>query len=657
MLSLLALMMVFSLTACGGNGGNGGNTPTVYEGDKEYVFLDTFEDYNMDYLTTALASDHDLNANFVDGLLENDSFGNYIPALAESYDVNEDATVFTFKLRQGVYWVNANGEQYAEVTANDFVAGLRHAAEFNSGTASVVFCIAGFEDYFNKGDWSDEAWANVGVKAVDDYTLEYTLKESTPYFYTMTTYTCLFPVNQEFLESKGAGCKLGAPDKTTCEFGTGSTPEAILYNGGYVLTSYDVKSAYTMKKNEAYWDKDNVFVESVKCIYTDGSDPYLGINQFEQGSVAAAALNPAWSDLDTYLEKYKDYATVSLPNEYAFGVVFNFNRQVWNLTNYATTDEARENTHNAICNANFRRALRAAFDVNSYLATRSVPEVAKGTVRNMNSIPTLVSTSDGTSYGNLVEAAYTEMTGETVDLDDGQYPWLNKETALDYIEKAKAEGVVFPVHLDMLCIETSDGLMRQAQSMKNSIEENTDGQIIIEIVARDTNTVYNIAYYNEDYKEADYDISTFTGWGPDYVDPKTFVEIYSPVDGYYMTTCGMTDATNPDFGKDDELKTALGFYEYERLFREADAIKSDTDARYAAFAKADAYLIEEALYIPTSQQTRSLRVSRVVPFTAPFANSGVAKLKYKYMQLTKDGAIVTVEEYNAAQEKWSKGEK
>lgn len=664
---MLAALMAFSAVGCSSTPSNqggettGGETPATeaaaYDGDKEYVFLDTFGDYNMDYVTTALASDHEINTQFVDGLLENDTLGNFVPCIAESWEANEDATEFTFHLKQGVMWVNGNGEEYAETKAQDFVAGLRHAAEFNSGTAEIVYCIKGFKDYMANADWSDAAWANVGIEAKDDYTLVYTLAESTPYFYTMTTYACLLPINQEFLESKGAGCKLGAPDKDTCAFGTGSTPDAILYNGAYILTSYDTKSAYTLKKNESYWDAANVFIESVKCMYTDGSDPYLAINQFEQGSIAAAALNPAWSDLDTYLEKYKDYATPSLPNAYAFGVVFNYNRQTYNLTNYATDDAAKENTKKAIRNADFRRALRAAFDVNSYLATRSVPEVAAATVRNVNSVPTLVTNSEGKSYGTLIEEAFAEMHGSQVNLADGQYPWLNKDEALAYIEKAKEAGVEFPVHLDMLVVETSDGLMRQAQSMKKSIEDNTDGQIVIEIVAKDQDTVYNVAYYNEDYSASDYDISTFTGWGPDYVDPKTFVEIYSPVDGYYMKSCGLTDANVADFGVDDDIKTELGFYEYEELFRAADAIKDDMDARYAAFAKADAYLLENALYIPTSQQTRSLRVSRVVPFTQEFANSGIAHSKYKLMKLTKDAAIVTAEEYNAAYDKWSKGEK
>ena len=657
--ALLALVMVAgcssgnTTTTTTTTGGSEGDA-SGYTGDKEYVFTDSFEDYNMDYLTTALASDHELNANLIDGLLETDSYGNFVPCIAESYEANEDSTVWTFKIRPGVKWFASTGEEYAEVTANDFVAGLRHAAEFGSGTAWVLEGIVkGFSDYMANGDWSDEAWANVGVEATDDYTLVYTMEKPTPFFYTITTYSCLFPVEQSFLESKGEGCKLGAPDTNNCTFGTGATPDSILYNGGYFLTSYDVKSSYVLSKNPGYWDADHVYLETVKCVFNDGSDLYMTMNGFEEGTYAAAALNTQWPDYDTYAEKYAEYTTASLPNGYAFGIIWNYNRATHELTN--TPDKDFDMTQKAIRNENFRKAVRSAFDVQKYLEVTAPADVAAATIRNVNSVPTLVSTSDGTPYVNLIMDAYKEATGVEVDLNDGQYPWLDKEAALEYIEAAKADGIEFPIHLDMLVIETNESLKNKALSMADSISANTDGQIIIEPVMKDQNTVYNVAYYATDPSECDYDISTFSGWGPDYADPKTFVDIYSPITGYYMSTCGLTDNTSDHFGADDDIKTELGFYEYQKLYEAADAITDDMDARYAAFAKADAYLLEHALYIPTSQQSRSIRVSCVVPFTAEYSVSGITQYKYKNMQLTSNHTIITAEEYNAAYEAWLKG--
>lgn len=675
LVALLALLMIVTLTACGKKDEapvTGGEEPTgevatfdvnavdvsslKLANTKEYVYSDSREVASMDYLVTALASDHQYNVNFVDGLVICDRYGAYQPAVAESWTANEDATVWTFKLKKGVKWVTAAGDEYGEVTAEDFVTGLRHAAEFQSGTAYVVSSVDGFSDYMSAGDYSDEAWAKVGVKAVDDYTVEYTLNAPTPYFYTQVEYTVFYPVNKTFLESKGDGCKLGTPDTNSCTFGQ-ATPDSILYNGAYILSSFDVKSQTVMVKNPAYYAADEVYLEKVTVIYDEGSDPYEMIRSFEQNVYAYAGLSTQWGDevFNEMMAKYDGYVNPTLSNYYAFGIVFNYNRVTYENTAHAD-DADKENTKAAIRNENFRLAMKSAFDAQAYLEVSAPTEIAKATLRNINGVPNLVSTSDGTLYGTLVEDAYEEITGTRVSLADGQWPWLSKENALAYIEAAKADGISFPVHVDMLVIETSDRLTKQGLSFKQSIEENTDGQIIVDLIMRDQDTVQNIAYYSESWDEADYDISTFTGWGPDYVDPKSFVEIYSPVDGYYMHSCGLTDkgaTQSDDFGADDELKTQLGFYEYEDLYRAADAITDDLDARYAAFAKADAYLLAHGLYIPTSMQTRSARVSHIVPFSAPYS-SGVSQYKYRGVQLQED--VVTTEQYQAAMAAWEKGE-
>lgn len=675
LVALLALLMIVTLTACGKKDEapvTGGDEPTgevatfdvnavdvsslKLANTKEFVYSDSREVASMDYLVTALASDHQYNVNFVDGLVICDRYGAYQPAVAESWTANEDATVWTFKLKKGVKWVTAAGDEYGEVTAEDFVTGLRHAAEFQSGTAYVVSSVEGFSDYMSAGDYSDEAWAKVGVKAVDDYTVEYTLNAPTPYFYTQVEYTVFYPVNKTFLESKGDGCKLGTPDTNSCTFGQ-ATPDSILYNGAYILSSFDVKSQTVMVKNPAYYAADEVYLEKVTVIYDEGSDPYEMIRSFEQNVYAYAGLSTQWGDevFNEMMAKYDGYVNPTLSNYYAFGIVFNYNRVTYENTAHAD-DADKENTKAAIRNENFRLAMKSAFDAQAYMEVSAPTEIAKATLRNMNGVPNLVSTSDGTLYGTLVEDAYEEITGTRVSLADGQWPWLSKENALAYIEAAKADGITFPVHVDMLVIETSDGLTKQGLSFKQSIEENTDGQIIVDLIMRDQDTVQNIAYYSESWDEADYDISTFTGWGPDYVDPKSFVEIYSPVDGYYMHSCGLTDkgaTQSDDFGADDELKTQLGFYEYEDLYRAADAITDDLDARYKAFAKADAYLLAHGLYIPTSMQTRSARVSHIVPFSAPYS-SGVSQYKYRGVQLQED--VVTTEQYQAAMAAWEKGE-
>lgn len=676
---LLTVLMAFSLVACSKdtaddtNNGDTTEEPTFdasavdlstlkLTDTKNLVTADSREPANLDYVTTALATDHQFNVNFVDGLIEEDNHGKFVGDLAESWESNEDATVWTFHLRKGVNWSTNAGEIYAEVTAQDFVTGIRHAAEFQTGTADVLGAVEGFTDYFNNGDWSDEAFAKVGVKAIDDYTIEYTLKQPTPYFYTSVEYCPFYPINQKFLESKGDGCALGSPDVNTCSFGS-LAPDSILYNGAFILTTADSHSKTVITKNQNYWDADNIHLDSVTYIYDDGSDPYSGIRGFEQNTYAQVSL-PATNEevYKALAEKYAGYTSVTLPNYYAFGVVFNYNRVTFDNTNYATDETAKEHTRAAILNENFRLALKSAFDVEAYVESTMAKEVATASIRNLNDAYNLVSTSDGKQYGQLVEEAYTELTGETVSLKDGQWPWLNKDKALAYLDKAQEElgfeiTAENPIHLDMLVIETSQRLLKQAQSMKQSIEENTDGRIVIELVLRDQDTVQNIAYYTSLWSDADFDISTFTGWGPDFADPKTFADIYSPVNGYYMHAVGLTDEANSpdDYGSDDDIKATLGFDKYQELLDAANVITSDLDARYAAYAKADAYLLAHALYVPTTMSTSDMavRVSHVVPFTRSYGQ-GVSQYRWKGLELQED--LVTTEQYDAAKAKWEAGE-
>lgn len=664
----LSALMALSLVGCSNKtpaSSDASATDTAYMSDtdvnsiklkdtKNLVEADSYQIKSLDYVVSALAENSAYTTNFVDGLLENDTYGNLAPALALNYDLSEDKTVYTFHLREGVKWVTRTGEEYAEVTAEDFVTGMRHGIEFDSDTAWLLQgVVKGYAEYMASGTYTDEEWAKVGVKALDDYTVEYTLENPAPYFPSMATYLVLYPINREFLESKGEGCKLGSPDKTSCQFGT-SSGDSILYNGAFLLQSADEKSSTVLIKNQNYWDLENVHLDSVTKIYDDSSDPYSQIRAFEQGVYASAPLSAQWENFDQYMKRYEGFANLGLPNANAFGVIFNMNRTIFDNTNYATDEALRDNTRKAVLNENFRKAIRASFDRMAYIMV-SAPEVlAKQMLRNMNNFPEIVRTSDGTAYGDLVTAAYNAISGEEpINLGDGNDPFLSKEKALAYIAEAEKEGIQFPVHLDMLVPETHKRLVEQGQSMKKSIEDNTDGKIIIELVMRDLDTVQNIAYYSSDHTESDYDISTFTGWGPDYADPKTFVDIYNPVSGNYMRSMGLSDQNSEDFGADDEIKKTVGLLEYDALYRKADKITDDLDARYKAFAEADAELVKSAFFLPSQMQTRAVRVSHVVPFSKITSDTGASREKYKGLQLQED--IVTLEQFNKALDDYNTG--
>jgi len=653
---LLTVLMVFGLVACGNSTSKLANSYTyVYDEDVD----------NMDYVVTNKANDHEINVNLVDGLLENDNYGKYVGCIAESWESNSDATVWTFHLRKGVNWVTAQGEVYAETTAQDFLTGLQHAAEFKSQTLTVVDPFIKNLSQFEKGLVTFD---QVGISATDDYTLVYTLNSSCPYFFTLFTYTIMYPVNKEFLESKGTGCKLGSPDVNNCTFGDGNI-DSILYNGAFILSANDSKSKIVLTKNKNYWDASNVFVDTVTLIYDDGSDSYSVMKGFENGTYDAAALNAGWTDFADYQKKYEGKITETLPNGYAFGMNLNFNRLKYSdgwttAEKLANANGERENTEAAKLDKNFRQALLYSFDRVAYLTQSLTKQVATDTLRNFDGVPELVTDSKGKTYGELVTAAYDEMTGTDISLADGQDPFLSKEKALAAIEAAKADGIKFPVTLDMPAYsDHGDIFINRANSMAKSVAENTDNQIIINVVLKPQDDVLNVCFYNEDATQCDYDINTIGGWGPDFSDPKTFADIYSTKNGYYMTVLGLIGQATDTYknlsasvkASNDSAIEKSGLAEYTSMIEAADAITADMDARYAAYAKADAYLIANGLFIPMQMQTRGLRVTKIVPFTAPYSVAGTGQYKYKFMKVQED--LVTEEQYSTAKAAWEKARK
>lgn len=665
---LLALLMVFLVACSSKTSETGGETKeTTAEGettaeapsDVEYVRELSIAGGNdlqtMDYVITSYAADNEYNTNFVDGLLENDRYGNYVPALAESYESNEDNTVWTFKIRPGVKWVTSNQEEYAELKAEDFVTGLRHAAEFESDVNWLLQgVVKGYSEYL-QSDFSDEAWEKVGIKAVDDMTVEYTLELPVPFFEDYTTYNVLLPINREFLEGLGEGCKLGSPNSEDCLFGN-TEPNTILYNGAYILQSYDEKSSIVITKNEAYWDIDNVFIDKITEIYDDGKDPYSIKAGYEAGTYSKLSMRPTWSDYEEIRKQYEEFVVPDVTNGSVFGIVFNYNRQNYTTTQYGTDETLAANTRAAIQNLNFRKAFQAAFDRVAYLSISAPENVAKESLRNINNFPEAARHSSGKSYDQLITEAYKELTGEDVNLADGNDPWLSKDKALEYIEAAKEEGIQFPVHLDVPVLETSDPLVKQANSLKQSVESNTDGQIIIELNLLPEDDLYNIAYYNQDPDQADYDFNTFAGWGPDYNDPQSFAQLLSVTEGSYMTNVGLGTVTENDKGElvqtNPEIKEKVGFNEYEKLYQAAKAETKDLDKRYELFAKADAFAVANRLYLPGQMQTRTEFVTKIEPLTGPYSLVGLAADKYKGKKIRTEP--IPAEEYLQIRENWEK---
>ncbi len=655
---LCASMAVLLAAGCSagtsGSTATNGSTTTSSE-DAYYVF--TADVQTLDWQMSQNASDAQITTNLVDGLTETNSYNNYVGALAESWESNDDKTVWTFHLRDAK-WVTNTGEEYADVTADDFVTALRHLSDFQGPTLSIAEAYVDGLSAYGKSDKSDAEWEKVGVKAVDDKTVEYTLSNPTPYFYTVVANNSFWPVNREFLESQGDGCKLGSPDNTDCGYGNTSDPSSILYNGAYILDELVSKSSQKMHKNESYWDAEHVYVENVTRVYDDGSDPASTVKGFEydENPYYQATLLTSAKDFDSYLEQYADYAYNPLQNGYTFGINFNLNRT--NFDNSSKTTAQQADTKKALLNTHFRRAIKFGLDRVAYMSTVMDKSIAEKVIRSIECPWNFVSTSDGSSYGELVQAASED---SSIDLSEGQDSTYDPAKAKEEMEAAvkelKAEGVSFPIVVDLLTDDASASLPLQAASLEQSIEESIGTDYIDIVVHSVSDDDYMASSYTATGpQDCCWDISTSTGWGADYVDPKTYLNIFSPVDGdvtnnsmalnFYQSNEYDDDQDNKD---NDAAIEESGLLEYQSMLEEAYAITDDMDARYEAEAKAEAYLLDNALFIPIQSQTSSVNytISRVTPFSGAYQSS-----KFKGMVINKDA--ITKEEYDAAYETWQK---
>ena len=649
-----------ALLVAGCSGSKAGNETTSE--DAYYVFSTDVQ--TLDWHMSQRATDAEVTANCVDALTETNSYNNYIGALAESWEANEEKTEWTFHLRDA-NWVTNTGEVYAPVTADDFVAGLQHLADFDGPTLWIAGSfVEGLADY---ADGKTTDFSTVGVEAVDEKTVKYTLTAPTPFFNTIVANNAFWPVNRDFLESKGDGCKLGDPDTSNCGYGAPTDPSSILYNGAYIIDELVSKSSQKLHKNEAYWDAEHVYVNKISRVYNDGSDPAATVKGFEQAEnpFYMATLLTTAPDFAKYLEQYKDYAYTGIQNAYSFGMNFNLNRVNYENSNKTAAQFADSKA--ALLNSSFRRALKFALDRVSYMATAVDPSIAEKALRTIECPWDFVTTSDGRAYGELVQAASED---PTVDLSEGQDSIYNPEKAQAELAKAKTElNVSWPIILDVLVDEADPSNISQASSLEQSIEaslgvENVD----IQIHPVDDDTYTGSSYTSNGPQDACWDISTSTGWGYDYVDPKSYLSIFSPVNGDVIrTSMGLNyygenqfdgiELTGPNgeaVSSDEANKAndaaieASGLLKYQEMIDEAYAINDDLDKRYEAEAKAEAYLLDNALYVNIQTQTRAVNwtLSRIKPFTNKYLNYS----KMKGVIIQKDP--VTAEEYQAAYEQW-----
>ena len=626
----LVLATGILLSACGQS-----NTDTS-------TFSSTFSanPTTFNYLLDYYADNTSVITNLVDGLLENDSYGNLVPALAEEWSVSADGLTYTYKLRKDAKWYTADGEEYAPVKAQDFVTGIKYAAD-NKGQAMDLIqnSIKGLNDYVT-GATND--FTTVGVKALDDYTVEYTLTRPEPYWNSKTTNSILFPVNEEFLKSK---------DK---EFGT-LTPNSILYNGPYLLKDFTSKSSIEYVKNPHYYDHDKVTIEKVKLAYFDGADQEMTIRNFESGAYTLAGVYPNSSSYAKTKEKYQDNIVYSLQDKTSWYFNFNVNRKAYNHT-AKTTDEQKKSTQTAILNKNFRQALNFAIDRTTYSAQSNGEEAASKTLRNTLVPPTFVQVGDKT-FGEVTASKLvnygTEWSG--INLADAQDAYFNKEKAQAKFAEAKkeleAQGVTFPIHLDVPVDQTNKNAVSGMNSVKQTLETVLGSDnIVIDVQQLSTDDFGNVAFLAPNPAARDYDLN-FDGWVGDYQDPSTYLDPFNAETGFYLKIFGL------DAKEDQELIKSLGLDTYTQLLKEADAENKDVAKRYEKYAEAQAWMIDNSLVMSAMSNGGTASVTKVTPFTRAYSLVGIKGdgNNYKYMRLQKDP--VTKKQFDEAKAKWEEESK
>lgn len=541
--------------------------------DQGYTLKDTYNRiYSGDNTTWDTLADNrtqtsDVMVYTLSNLLEYDVENVLQPAMAESYTVSDDGLTYTFKIRQGMVWVDNQGRELGPVTADDWVAGMQHALD-NPGHLEYLVdgVLVGVSEYLA----GDRDFSKVGVKAVDDYTLEYTLTADTYYFPTMLCYSLFCPMSRDYYESQGG--QFGAdydPSAESYKYGKG--PDSVAYCGPYLVTSHTDKNSYVFKANEKYWNADAVNVKTVNWSYNGGEDPMRTYNDFMAGKLDSCGLTTAILVKCKEDGNFEPYAYVSGTDATSMVGWFNLNRSLWQNFNDETkvvsvqNDDAKARTHAALLNQNFRLAICTGVDRGAYNAQAVGDDCKNNSLVNSYVLGSLVALPEditvdingtptefkaGTNYGAIVQAQVTadgypmkvydpeqqEGAGDSRGFDG----WYNVSASKDFLNKAveelAAQGLEItaenPIQIDMPQASFYEPYKNRAQAFKKSIEETSGGLIQVNLYdTADWQEIYDVGYSGSAVSDMNYDFYDFSGWGPDYGDPATYLNTLYPAGG------------------------------------------------------------------------------------------------------------------------------
>ena len=592
------------LAACGGSssstaastsGAASGAAAPAADAITDYVSFETanreLETWN--FLYSQSASDLNVTTNCWDGLLSFDCYGKAVPAIASSWEHNEDSTVWTFHLRDDVDWVDCNGEVKEHITATDFLVGLEWVLNASkneaNNTSMPTLYIVGAEEYYEKTKdmgaaaadlrYQDMLDAGVGIEAPDDYTLVFTCKHSCPYFDTVAAYNSFYPVAPALIE------ELGVDGFRSCDNTT------MWYNGPYVVEEYIQGNTKSYIPNPNYYDAANVsrFERFTVTMISDGSiSLQLYQNrELDEVDLGESSITTIQSDPSN---EYNQQLCEKRAKKFSYCFIFNYDKK-------NTDGTPDENWNKAIANKAFRQCFSKGMVLNKFFA-RYNPINPLKCENDFFTMKGLCYTSDGTDYTNLVAKemgldgeAYDGKTMKRLRANNGDITELKKQA----MEELSAIGVTFPVHCSYYILAGSTSALDHATVLKQCFTDSFGDDFIV----LDVNTF--VSSTMKEVVAPKLQSFTHMGWGADFGDPVNFLTqiIIHDDNAYY--SCNMTNiagiVNNGPASYQTELVAA--YEKFTDLVNEGRAIVDDTDARYAAFAKAEAYFLDENLIFPT----------------------------------------------------------
>lgn len=547
-----------------------------YLAGKGYTLKDSFsmpyasDPVTWDGLATSRAADTDAIINTYDGLMEYDVEGTLQPALAESYEVSDDGLTYTFHLRKDVKWTDSQGREVDTVKADDFVAGMQHMCDAQGGLEYLVQGVIKNVSQYISGEVTD--FDEVGVKAVDDYTVEYTLEEPCSYFMTMLGYTIFMPMSRSYYQSQGG--KFGAEyDSSAADYQYGKDSNSIAYCGPYLVTNATAKNTIVFKLSDSYWNKDNVNIKTLTWLFNDQSDVTKMYTDAKAGTVDYVNLNTSTMETAKSEGLYDQYAVVSDTDAISFMGFYNINRTATANANDGTTakstksDEEIQRTNKALQNVHFRRAISFAADRGAYNAQQVGEDLKYTSLRNTFTPGYFVSLSkdttiqiNGTDTTFPAGTYYGEIVQKQIDADgvkikvwdaenktsDGFDGWYNPENAVEElntaIEELAEDGITIdesnPIQIEYPYPSAVEVYTNKANSYKKSVEAALGGKVVINLVdAVDLDGWYYAGYYVNYGYEQNYDVYDVSGWGPDFGDPCSYLDTMLPDYEGYMTKC------------------------------------------------------------------------------------------------------------------------